>query len=185
MRKFLLILSLAFSTFVARAVEFPLVIDREHSRVEVDVHATAHSFAAKLTTYEASIFVDSASKRITRAHVHFHFNDIKTGKEKRDTEMNEWQNTTQFPDGVFTLSSLDRASDGKWTAKGALLLHGVSRDLSFPVVVDSTNPQRFIVSGETPLDVRDFGLPVIKKFLLKVDPVVKVRFHLQGTLAAK
>jgi iron complex transport system substrate-binding protein len=39
--------------------------------------------------------------------------------------------------------------------------------------------------GDASLDTREFGLPVIRLFgLLKVDPVVRVRFHLQGTAPA-
>ena len=39
----------------------------------------------------------------------------------------------------------------------------------------------FAIDGDAVIDTRDFGLPIIKKFLvLKVDPEVRVRFHLQG-----
>ena len=96
--------------------------------------------------------------------------------------MNEWLETTKHPEGVFTLSALEPAADGRFEARGTFVLHGVSREIVFPVSV-ITDRTLYAIDGVATLDTQDFGLPVIRKFgLLKVDPVVKVRFHLQGTV---
>ena len=56
--------------------------------------------------------------------------------------------------------------------------------MSFPVTIRGPWPT-FLCDGEVAIDTRDYGLPVIKKFiLLKVDPVVHLSFHLQGRVAA-
>lgn len=159
-----------------------LVIDRSNSQVEVAVHATVDSFTAKLANYDAQIEVDPATARVTAARFQFRFAELKTGKEKRDREMHEWQQTEAHPDGEFALTALESTADGRFTARGTLRLHGVTKELSFPVAV-TTDRRLFAVDGEPSLDTRDFGLGVIRKFaVLKVDPVVKVRFHLQGSL---
>lgn len=168
----------------AGAATQPLAVDRAHSQIEVAVHATVDSFVAKLENYEARIEVDPASARITGATLRFQFADLKTGKARRDREMHEWQETPAHPDGEFTLTELTPAADGRFTARGTLRLHGLVKELSFPVSV-TTDHTLFAVDGSPALDTRDFGLPVIRKFaLLKVDPVVTVRFHLQASLPA-
>jgi hypothetical protein len=55
---------------------------------------------------------------------------------------------------------------------------------TFPVSFLIEGPL-YAIDGEVMLDYRDFGLPIIRKFLiLTVDPRLRVRFHLQGHLAS-
>ena len=64
--------------------------------------------------------------------------------------------------------------------------HGVGRDLAFPVSIAHSEAGTYAIDGEVPIDTREFSLPVIRRFgFLPVDPVVKVRFHLQGTCASR
>jgi polyisoprenoid-binding protein YceI len=160
----------------------PLLIDKPHSRVEVVVKATVDSFTGHLADYEATIDVDPATSRVNAAVFRFHIADVRTGKSERDHQMLVWEESDRFPDGSFTLSSLQAEPDGHVTALGKLTFHGIEQDLRFPASV-STDGTLFAIDGEADLDTRQFGLPVIRKFgLLKVDPLVKIRFHLQGTL---
>jgi polyisoprenoid-binding protein YceI len=97
--------------------------------------------------------------------------------------MNEWQQTDKFPDIVFTLTSLEPAGGGKSAARGRLRLHGLERSVSFPILIQ-TDATAVSMDGDVTIDTRDYGLPVISKYyLLKVDPVVHLHFHLQGSLA--
>ena len=94
--------------------------------------------------------------------------------------MHDWQQTNKHPDGEFILASLTPLQAGRFTAKGKLVFHGVTHELSFPVAV-TTDHALYAIDGEADLDTRDFGLPIIRMFaLLKVDPLVKISFHLQG-----
>ncbi len=166
------------------AAEAPLTIDKASSHVEIAVKATADSFVGKLADYVATVLVDRDTGAVTTSKVAFHFSDVKTGNEKRDREMNEWQQTEKFPDGDFTLDSLTAVSPEKFTVRGRLTLHGSTHDISFPASI-AREGARVTVDGEAVVDTRVFGLPVIRKFaVLKVDPLVTVRFHLAGAVAA-
>lgn len=166
----------------ADAEELPLGIDEAHSRVEIVVSASVDSFIVKLERYEALVAVDPAAGEVRSARFVFRFMDVKTGKADRDAQMHVWQDTEHHPDGEFALASLVRGADGL-IAHGTLRLHGRARAIDFPVSV-SHEGGLFAIDGDAPLDTRDFGLPIIKKFLvLKVDPEVHVRFHLQGRVA--
>lgn len=176
------ILSASVAVCGARAAEQPLVIDFARSRVEVVVKATVDSFVGRLEAYDATIGVDVAAGELRSARFGFHFADVKTGKPDRDEQMNAWQDTAHHPDGEFVMTSLARV-DGVLTAAGTLRLHDMAREISFPVSVSHVDGL-FAVDGDATIDTREFGLPAIKKFLvLKVDPEVHVRFHLQGSAA--
>lgn len=173
--------TLALAAATGLCAERPLPLDLAQSRVEVAVHATVDSFIARLQRFSPLIQVDDTG-RIVSARFTFAFRDLLTGKPKRDAAMHEWQHTDTFPDGTFVLASFDPAASGNntFTARGHLTLHGVTRELSFPVTL-MRDGDLYVIDGEAPLDTRDFGLPVIRMFaVLKVDPLIRVRFHLQG-----
>ena len=164
----------------AAAAERPLLVDPAQSHIEVAVKATVDSFVGRLAAYEPEIAV-ADDGTIARARLAFRFRDVQTGKEGRDKAMHKWQQSETFPDGTFVLSSLTPAEGATATARGRLSLHGITRDIEFPVSVNRDGP-RYAIDGDASVDTRDFGLPGIRMFaLLKVDPVVHVRFHLQGT----
>lgn len=180
MKRIFLALGLLMPGF-ARAEAAPLAVDAAQSRVEIVVKATMDSFTGTLNRYKADVAVDDG--RVTAARFSFHFADVHTGKDGRDEAMNEWQDTPHHPDGVFVLKELTADAEGRLTAHGALSLHDVTREIAFPVAV-TTDRKLYSIDGEAVLDTRDFGLGVIRKLaVLKVDPVVKIRFHLQGAVA--
>jgi len=177
-------LLLALLPTILFAAPASLTIDPAQSRIEVIVPCTMDSFIGTLDTYAANITVDGV--RVTGATLGFNFTDVHTGKPARDGAMNEWQGTAQNPKCAFVMSSLEPigGSVSRFNAHGTLNLHGVTTEIAFPVSV-TTDQQLYAIDGEAPLDTRNFGLPVIRKFgLLKVDPLIKVRFHLQGVVNA-
>jgi polyisoprenoid-binding protein YceI len=179
--KWLLVLGLGAT--LARAASVPVVVDYKQSHIEIAVTATVDSFTGTLENYDAGLSVDSETGAISQARVVFHFNDVKTGKADRDAAMHEWQDTEKNPDGVFTLTTLTRNDSGAMTATGTLSLHGQAQEIEFPASVTHEGGL-YAIDGEASLDTQNFGLPIIRKFLLlKVDPLVRVRFHLQGTVA--
>lgn len=159
-----------------------VVVDQHQSRIEVQVKATLDSFIARLTVFDPVIVYDPVLGRVLNASLGFRFEDLKTGKDERDRQMNEWQQTAEFPTARFELANIESLAASQLRARGALTLHGVNRELEFPVVITGDR-NRLSIDGEATLDTRDFGLKVIRKFaLLRVSPEVIVRFHLQGHL---
>lgn len=174
---FLVALSMAAN---ARAAEHPLAVDFARSHIEVAVKATLDSFVGRLTAYEPTIAL-ADDGRVTAARIAFHFRDVATGKGSRDKAMHRWQETETHPDGVFVLGSLEPEQGGSAVARGELTLHGVTRELRFPVSINRDG-RWYAFDGDATVDTREFGLPGIRMLgLLKVDPLVHVRFHLQGT----
>lgn len=182
MKRFLC-LFLALLPAALVAAERPLVVDKARSQIDIVVKATVDSFTGSLNDYDARLIVDDKTGQVKATEVRFDFINVKTGKEKRDAKMHDWQDTPNHPQGAFVLQRLETMDDGKRMAFGHLELHGLRREITFPVVI--TRDQRlYAIDGEAVIDTRDYGLPVIRMMgLLKVDPMVKVRFHLQAELA--
>jgi polyisoprenoid-binding protein YceI len=177
--RLLLILWLAPAA-VAMGAGPMVIVDRAQSHVEISVKATVDSFVAQLHDFDASITMASQTGPVKTAVFRFNFVSIKTGNADRDNDMNAWQQTAKFPEVVFTLTALEPSAGGKTVARGQLRFHGVERPVSFPVSIELKKPI-ITMDGEVAIDTRDYGLPVIKKYLiLKVDPIVSVHFHLAG-----
>ena len=180
-RLLLVLLVFAGAAWRSRAADRPLAIDLTQSRVDIAVRASGDSFTGKLSRFEPVVTVNGDG-RIVTARLAFHFRDVATGKDGRDKAMHTWQDTDKFPDGLFELTALEPVANqpGGYTASGKLTFHGVTRDLKFPVTI-ATEANVHKVDGEATIDTREFGLPIIRMFLvLKVDPLVRVIFHLEG-----
>lgn len=160
------------------AARRPLLVDVAQSRIEVAVRATMDSFTAKLGAFEPVIEVDESGD-VTAAQVRFHFRDVATGKAKRDAAMHTWQQTDTFPDGVFDLEAVEKHGD-TLTAVGRLTFHGVAHPLRFPISI-ARDGRTYAIDGDATIDTREYQLPIIRMMgLLKVDPLVHVRFHVQA-----
>ncbi len=179
MKAFRLLIPLLLFPLPLLAADRPLKIDPGRSFIDVDVDATVN-FTAHLDAYDAKVTVDDAGK-IKGAVFSFKFADLKTGKPERDTKMIEWLGGGA-PQGRFELGNLAVTPDGQGQASGRLIFHDVTERVEFPVNIVRTDGS-YIVTGETTIDYRTWNLKIIRTaLLLKVDPEVKIRFKLTGTL---
>lgn len=158
-----------------------LSVDKDRSSIEVAVKATMDPFTAKLSAYDAALTADASPARIASAQVKFRFLDVKTGKDKRDAEMHKWQQTDQFADCLYVMEKLAPAGGDNFTATGKFTLHGVTKEISFPIAIRFQPDGSCKLDSDFPLDTQDYGLPVFRKFaLLKVDPLLKIKIHLEA-----
>lgn len=169
----LVLLSLTLS-----AADRTVKVDPARSYVDVDVKATVDSFTAHLDAYALRTTVDDKG-RIRTAAFTFNFADLKTGKPDRDKKMLEWLGGDDAS-GKFELGILALTPDGQGQANGNLTFHGTTALVEFPVNVTKTG-DTYTVTGEATIDYRHWKLKVYRVALvLKVDPIVKIRFKFTG-----
>jgi polyisoprenoid-binding protein YceI len=168
--------------FVTEADGAPFVPDRAESHVDIAVKSTLYSFVARLEDFDVAITLDPESGRVETTAFHADLSAVKTGNTDRDHNMRVWLQTNEFPQVVFELGAVDRGPNGALTAHGRFQLHGQMHDIHFPVTV-SANRGLTTIDGTVTLDTQDYGLPIIRYWVLAVDPVVQVHFHLQGSVA--
>ncbi|HEY8995003.1 MAG TPA: YceI family protein [Lacunisphaera sp.] len=161
------------------AVERALKVDPERSYVDVDVSVTVDSFTARLEKYDATLRLDEKGRIKQGGTFAFKFTDLKTGKPDRDRAMIDWLGGGE-PSGKFDLGILAVTPSGQGQVTGNLTFHGKTSLVEFPVNVTQADGATTI-TGEATVDYRLWGLKVIRKgFVIKVDPLVKVRFKLTG-----
>ena len=167
--------------FAARGNGALLVVDRTESHVDISVKSTLDSFVAHLEDFEIAITLDPENGRVEAAAFHADLSAVKTGLAQRDHNMGEWLQAKIFPQVVFELGAVDRGPDGSLAARGRFQLHGQMHDMRFPVTV-AVSGGSATIDGTATLDTQEYGLPIIRFWMLTVDPVVHVHFHLQGRL---
>ena len=169
----LLLLPLALS-----AAERNLKVDPARSYVDVDVQSTIDNFTAHLDAYALRATVDDKG-RIKTATLTFKFDDLKTGKPERDKKMLEWLGGDE-PAGRFELGILALTPDGQGQANGNLTFHAATSLVEFPVNVRKV-ADSYVITGEAMIDYRTWKLKVFRTLgVLKVDPMVKIRFKFTG-----
>jgi len=173
------ILALPLAT---RANGAPFVMDHAESHVDIAVKSTLYSFVARLEEFDVAITLDPENGRVESTVFHADLSALKTGITDRDHNMSVWLQAKEFPQVVFELGSVDRGPNGALTAHGRFQLHGQLHDIRFPMTV-SLSRGLTTIDGTVTLDTQDFGLPIIRYWVLTVDPVLQVHFHLQGSLA--
>jgi PAS domain S-box-containing protein len=173
-----LILALPVAT---RADGALFVLNRSESLIDITVKSTLYSFVAHLENFDVAITLDPENRRVESTAFHANLSEVKTGIADRDHNMSVWLQTNEFPQAVFELRAVDRSPNGALTARGRFQLHGQAHDIQFPVTV-AFNRGLATIDGTATLNTQDFGLPIIRYWVLSVDPVVQIHFHLQGSL---
>jgi len=175
MKKFTYLLY--FLTAIAFA-ESPVQIDTNHSHLKATAQATGHSFEAVATKFQMDLTVNESTGTPETAKVRFNLADLKTGKEKRDTEMLHWLESEHYNDISFEFNGFTDSTNK--TAKGTIAIHGVKKELEFPVNYELKDHQ-FTISGNFKIDTTDFGLKIIKKMLfLTVEAGLDIEFKVTG-----
>jgi len=159
----------------------PLRVDREATEVAATVSATLHQFEAVVRDYQAAVEIDPDTGSPTSARFAFEPEQLDTGKPRRDREMLEWLGGEEAPAIVFELAEVRSDGELAWVALGHLSLNGVREVVRLPFSLRREG-REIRIEGAYLLDHRRWNLPVIRKFLLKVDPELEVRYSLQGTL---
>ena len=184
MRSTLVFLSLCLAT-TALADDRAVSVARDQSRITIKVSPNVDKFTASVSNFKLQLSADGTEDRVNSVRLSFRFDAIRTGKPDRDKAMNEWENATVFPNVEYALTKLAHRDGTAYTAEGLVTLHGVQKLVSFPVTIAMNGPT-MIVDGESTIDTREFGLPVIRKFMvLTVDPHLTVIFHIEGTLGPR
>lgn len=156
-----------------------LQVDKDRSRIQVDAKATGHTFAGDLKDYSITAGGDLATHQPSALSLAWDFSDLKTGDDKRDTEMVKWLGGGK-PKGSFKfVKSWDEKPEGGM-AMGTLTINGVSLPVSFPYTV-KMDGEWVTVDGRVSMDYQNFKLPIIRAMaVMTVDPKLVIRFHVVG-----
>lgn len=93
--------------------------------------------------------------------------DFFSDNKKRDDHMQEALESASFPKASFEIKEVVAKGGDKYTLKGALSLHGVTKPFSFDGTVNESNGKVRIVAKSS-LKMTDYGIKPIKMMFLTV-----------------
>jgi len=156
-------------------------LDETKSVVRFDAKAFMHDFTGKTFKLLGSIRVGDLDRLPdAEACVMIDAASLETGITTRDGIMrDDHLETAKFPTIDFVLKQVEAVSrqSGGWnfTARGNLSLHGVSREIIFPVRAHQAGDIVRLVA-EVPLKMTDYRIRIPKFLFLAVEDQVVVRF---------
>ncbi len=106
---------------------------------------------------------------------------MKTGKDKRDAEMQHWLENDKHPEVRFAMKDIHKTAGGL-EADGDLTIHGQTQPITIPLTIERKDAH-LNVRGEVTVDYRNYDLKIVRLAgFVTVKPEVKVVFVVQGTL---
>jgi len=171
----------------ARATEAPLKfkILPVRSSVRFDARATGHTVHGVTQQVSGEVVFDPEDlAKNARVTLQVQAATLNTGNKVRDRKMRESHlETERHPLIGFRSSkveaiapSLREGETQEMNVSGTLSLHGVDRNIVFPVKAVRRGGD-LLVSGETTLRMSDYGIPVPGFLFVKVQDQVKVMFE--------
>jgi polyisoprenoid-binding protein YceI len=103
---------------------------------------------------------------------------LQSGNALYDAELLQRIDARRHPTTVVELRELTPVTGPRYRALGDLSFHGITREVTGTVSVESDDGERLIVEGEQVFDIRDFDVPSPKILMLKILPDVRVHLLL-------
>lgn len=139
------------------------------SRVGFDAKSTLHDFTGVTSDVQGSFRADfDDPDGAWSGEIRVAARTLRTGVDGRDSNLREHLDTEHFPELRFAIERFVPAADGvdvaKQTARGevrgTLTIRGRARAFAMPIAVEVDPQRRVVVTGQAPLKLSDYGVPV-------------------------
>jgi len=157
----------------------------ESGTLSFDGHATMGDFTGVTSTLSGEL-TGAPELPGVRGWVEAPVATLKTGKGKRDTDLNKSMESEKYPTIRYELDGVTqngwRADTADVTLHGRFLIHGVTReaDLQGRVVIQDT---RIRVLAQTPLNLKDYRIGGLSKMLGMLKMHEDILVHVDLTFA--
>ena len=143
-------------------------------------HATVGDFIGSTTTIRGALTGDLAD---ARGWVEAPVATLATQNDHRDRDLRASMEVEKYPTMRFTLATTTGAPGNgaaSMVLHGALVIHGVTREVDLPATVERTG-DTIHVTAVFPLDLRDYRIGGLTKMLglLRMDPHIEVHVDLR------
>jgi len=89
----------------------------------------------------------------------------------------------KFGEISFRTTELAASRDGRWDWRGSITIRGVTRPVSVPVSVESSDGSQYRMSGSFKVKQSEFGItPISIAGVVKVKDEIEIRFEMAGRL---
>lgn len=153
-------------------------IDPSASTVDVAATSTLHGIDGHADGVTGSVEIDDDGV-LGGAQVELDAARLGWGNPLLDRETRRRINVRDHPTISGRVLSVESAADGMHV-RGSIGFLGVENEVTGAVSVVAASPGRVVVEGEQSFDVRDWGLAPPNLLLLRVEPMIRVRIHVEA-----
>ncbi|HEY7028427.1 MAG TPA: YceI family protein [Gemmatimonadales bacterium] len=152
-----------------------------------DGSATVGDFTGTTTTLSGAM---TGGPELSSVHgwVEAPVSTLRTGKDKRDQDMNKSMETEKYPTIRYELIGV---TAGAWsgdtaqvTLRGRFLIHGVEKDVEFPGVV-AVDQNAVRVRATVPLNLKDYRIGGLSRMLGVLKMHEDIVVHVDVTFASE
>lgn len=167
----------ALAGFAASAQDLVAFKAQPNCKMKIDGTSTVHDWTVESSIIGGSFEIDSkfplnpevktppaVGKVNAKANVSLPVRSLKSGKSPMDSVMQQAMKMEQFPKIEYKLTEMsftgvdDKSTGWKFDSKGTLTISGVTKPVSFPVVMDRVSPVRLKISGSVKVKMTDYGI---------------------------
>lgn len=153
-------------------------IDPSASKVDVAATSTLHGIDGRADGVAGSVEIDEDGV-LAGAHVEVDAARLGWGNPLLDRETRRRINVRDHPAISGRVLSVESAADGMHV-RGTIGFLGVENEVTGTVSVVTASSGRVVIEGEQSFDVRDWGLAPPNLLLIRVDPMIRVRIHVEA-----
>jgi polyisoprenoid-binding protein YceI len=159
-------------------------IDAERSEVFVEARSNVHPIEMRTQGVRGTIEVEVRGGKIDlssppRAEVEIPADLLRSGIDLYDSEIKRRMEVRKYPMIKGYLRDASEVGDGRYRLRGALSLHGVTREIEGEASVRAGDDWLEIEAAKT-LDTRDFELEPPKILMLEVQTLVSLRAKIRA-----
>jgi polyisoprenoid-binding protein YceI len=161
-------------------------VQSNNSKLVVSGTSSLHDWEMEAADFSAETLVklnDNVVSEISRIEFTSPVSGLKSGKRIMDNKTLEALKEKKFPEIKFSLGNTGEVNlaGEKANLTGLLTIAGKTKEVKLAVNFDVQNNQRFLVSGNVPLKMSDFGVepPTAIMGTVKTDDELVVSFSLE------
>ncbi len=140
-------------------------IDPVHSEVSFQIRHLVSNVRGRFNDFAGAVQMDPRNLQNSSVEFHIKATSIDTNQADRDKHLRsaDFFDVEKFPEITFKSKSIRPAGKDKYNVTGTLTLHGVSKDVTLPVILtgQSKDPGGDALAGfetETTLNRKDYGI---------------------------
>lgn len=188
MKKLLLALGVSAAATLSpltQAATYTIDTKGAHAFVQFKIQHLGYSWLlGRFNTFEGEFEYDAAAPEKSEIEVTIDTASIDSNHAERDKHLkgSDFLNVSKFPQSSFKSTGFKSTGDGEGMISGDFTLHGVTKNISFPVQLigegkDPWGGYRAGFSGTTTLKLSDYG---IDYNLGPASTHVEIELHIEG-----